>query len=238
MQAGVPKYAFGFEGSEKMKKIIPLNSEQIRLVNENIQVVKRVIDSKINVYENILGLGFQDVYQEGCLWLCCAARKYDKALGVPFERFAFKVVLNGLLSYCKAAYAKEKRLLAFSDEEIIGRSNLNYLFSAKYSVEQMTDESEILNRLGILKKQYSGTVRLGIEALELKMKGYNGSEIAKLYGVKPNLVGAWISRAKKKLGKNSLTDFKQVSQNFKEGVNYGEIIYYGGNFQAKKRGTK
>lgn len=185
-----------------MKKIIPLNSEQKKLVEDNISVVKRVINSKIDVNERIYGLGFQDIYQEGCLWLCCAARKYDKALGVPFERFAFKAVSNGLLSYCKATYSKEKRMLSFFDEEILGRSDLNYLFSAEYSVEKITDESEILNLLGTLKKQYSGTVRLGIEALELKAKGYNGAEIAKLYGVKPNLVGAWISRAKKKLGKN------------------------------------
>ena len=55
-----------------------------------------------------------------------------------------------------------------------------------------------------MKREYSGTARLGIEAIELKLKGYSGKEIADMYGVKPNLVGAWISRAKQKLRKNQV----------------------------------
>ena len=44
--------------------------------------------------------------------------------------------------------------------------------------------------------------RLGVEALELKIAGYSGTDIAKLYGVQPNHVGAWISRAAQKLKKD------------------------------------
>ena len=53
-----------------------------------------------------------------------------------------------------------------------------------------------------VKRQYSGTIRLGIEAIEWKVKGLSGAEIAKMYGVKPNLVGAWIARAASRLKKN------------------------------------
>lgn len=52
------------------------------------------------------------------------------------------------------------------------------------------------------KRAYSGVARLGVEALELKIAGYSGADIAKLYGVQPNHVGAWISRAAKKLKKD------------------------------------
>ena len=62
-----------------------------------------------------------------------------------------------------------------------------------------TDAIQLLHRM---KRQYSGTVRLGIEAIELKVQGYSGAEIAVMYGVKPNLVGAWISRAKSRLKQN------------------------------------
>ena len=44
--------------------------------------------------------------------------------------------------------------------------------------------------------------RLGVEALELKVKGLSGSDIARLYGAKPNQVGAWISRAAQKIRKD------------------------------------
>ena len=36
-----------------------------------------------------------------------------------------------------------------------------------------------------MKQQYAGTIRLGIEAIEWKVKGFSGAEIAKMYGVKP-----------------------------------------------------
>ena len=52
------------------------------------------------------------------------------------------------------------------------------------------------------KRMYSGVARLGVEALELKIAGYSGTDIAKLYGVQPNHVGAWISRAAQKLKKD------------------------------------
>ena len=58
------------------------------------------------------------------------------------------------------------------------------------------------------KKAYSGVARLGIEALEWKINGYSSADIARLYGVKPNHVGAWISRAAKKLRKDAaIRDF-------------------------------
>ena len=53
------------------------------------------------------------------------------------------------------------------------------------------------------RRSYTGTALLGIEAMELKVKGYTGTDIARLYGVKPTLVGAWISRAVEKLRKDA-----------------------------------
>ena len=62
----------------------------------------------------------------------------------------------------------------------------------------------VLQLLHTLKAQYSGTVKFGIEAIEWKVKGLTGKEIADMYGVKPNLVGAWISRAASRLKQNSV----------------------------------
>ena len=45
----------------------------------------------------------------------------------------------------------------------------------------------------------TGVARLGVEALALKVKGYTGADIARMYHTKPNHVGAWISRAAEKL---------------------------------------
>ena len=71
-------------------------------------------------------------------------------------------------------------------------------------VGYMISEYDTICLLNTLKQQYSGTVLRGIEALEWKVKGYSGTQIAEMYGVKPNLVGAWISRAVRKLEQNSM----------------------------------
>lgn len=56
------------------------------------------------------------------------------------------------------------------------------------------------------KRTYSGVARLGVEALEWKVKGLSGADIAQLYGAKPNQVGAWISRATQKIRKDVVED--------------------------------
>ena len=49
------------------------------------------------------------------------------------------------------------------------------------------------------RRTYTGVAKLGVEALALKVKGYTGADIARMYHTKPNHVGAWISRAVEKL---------------------------------------
>ena len=52
------------------------------------------------------------------------------------------------------------------------------------------------------KKHHTGIALKGIEALELRYKGYTGKEIAALYHTSPKSVFSWISRAKQKLRQN------------------------------------
>ena len=112
--------------------------------------------------------------------------------------YAEKVVSNGLRTYCRLTYSKQKRILSLSDceevefdEPIVLKSYDNDLI-----------EQDILRFLQNLKSEYTGVARLGIEAIEWKVKGFTGTEIANMYDVKPNMVGAWISRAVQKLKKN------------------------------------
>ena len=98
---------------------------------------------------------------------------------------------------------KQKRqctLPPVSDEED-GQLGMDQLL-AEDRTEDWISEADTLQLLHTLKTQYTGTVRLGIEAIEWKVKGFSGKEIAKVYGVKPNLVGAWISRATTRLKQN------------------------------------
>lgn len=184
-----------------MSKIIPLTKEQVALVEQNVSVIDTVIFTRIIFDNNVLALQYDELYQEGCVLLCKAAQKFDVNRNCSFKSFAYTVVLNGLISYCR----RIKRQ---------GELDLLYTEKAKkeYLAIEVTDnflqetvvELDIISFLEEIKKEYSGTVRLGIEALEWKVKGFSGTEIAKIYNVKPNNVGAWISRALKKLRTNSV----------------------------------
>lgn len=181
-----------------MERMISLNTGQRKMVEEHLPLVKRVIYKYIIADETVCGLGFDDLYQEGCIWLCKAALTYREDKGVKFAPYAERVVANGLRTYCRLTANKQKRLRSLSDY-MDEESNL---LSSSEPMEEELIAQDILRFLQRLKPQYSGVARLGIEAIEWKVKGLSGAEIAKMYGVKPNAVGAWISRAVQKLKKN------------------------------------
>ena len=88
------------------KNLIPLNEKQRQLVesclsNGRLTVVHQAIREYIVVNETIFGFGYEDLYQEGCIWLCKAAATFQEEKGVKFETYAFKVVANGLRTYCR-----------------------------------------------------------------------------------------------------------------------------------------
>ena len=183
-----------------MNKTILTRGQQ-KLVEKNLYVVPRVIHKYIIVNES---LEYEDLYQEGCIWLCKAAAGFREEMGAPFSAYAEKVVANGLRTYCRLMYGKQQRayiLPLHADPE-----------TAQFALDQIPDcdqqdaiiaEADTMQLLHDMKQQYTGTARLGIEAIELKIKGYSGKEIAAMYGVQPNLVGARISRAKNKLKQNN-----------------------------------
>jgi len=180
-----------------------LNDTQKNLAAEHTYIVEWAIYHHIQVNEKHYGLGYDDLYQEGCMWLCRAAAEYDRNQA-QFETYAQVVVKNGLLSYCKKIYNEQKNVITMS--EICSYSDDNIKDIADCAANNVYDEFVfdyvVSDLFETVKFEYKGVTRLGIEALELKFKGYTGVEIAQLWGVEQNHIGAWISRAKKKLRQN------------------------------------
>ena len=184
-------------------KNISLNNQQQRLVEENLGVVKLAIHKSIIVNDNLYGFEYDDLYQEGCIWLCKAALSFDKSRDIKFATFAEKVVTNGLRTYCRLMCGKQKHhiLLPVQSEPDENGYSLEQI-PAEDMLDKLFEDQDVFLLLQKCKQQYTGTARLGIEAIEWKVKGLSGAEIAKIYDVKPNLVGAWISRATQRLKKN------------------------------------
>ena len=176
-------------------------------ITDHLDVVKWCIRKHIQVNNAVRGLEYDELYQVGCLALCEAAQSYDGS--VQFRTYAQVVVHNRLIDHCR----KIKRIqdnTCYLDNPVSdtddadGADYASLIFTSDESEVWLRDK-EINHLLQKIKQKYSGVTLKGIEAIELKVKGYSGVEIAALYGVKPNLLAAWISRAKQKLQKD--TDF-------------------------------
>jgi len=188
-----------------MSKIPYLTPKQQILAAQNLSVVECVIRRHIIVNEHIYGFEYDDLFGEGCILLCKAASSYDENRG-KFSTYAKRVVKNGLISYCRSMVRKQSRQRLLLDETMKG-SDISYalLLPDESDAEDWEHRFSMYHTLALLNdvhNTYTGTAQLGIEALMLKISGLSGKQIAQLYGVKPNLVGAWISRAADRLKKD------------------------------------
>ncbi len=186
-----------------MKCDFILTREQQALVEDNLSVIDKAINLFISTNEAVYGLGRSDIYQEGAVALCKAAATYD-GKSAQFETYATTVIRNHLYNCCKSANTRQQRLssvsldIDFSDED----QPSPYLEPfVSDGIDELLGQMDTADLLADCKRRYSGVARLGVEALELKVKGLNGTDIARLYIVKPNQVGAWISRAAQKIRK-------------------------------------
>ena len=187
-----------------MKFDQPLNDKQSAMVADALPVARWTVNKYITSNESIVGLNLEDLHQEAYLALCGAASTYNDR-HAQFSTYAVTVIHNHLIDYCRRIYTGNQNLPTLSiDAPCTVDGTTNFLENAS-TVDDRFEEtclsriwvSEFLNQR---KSCYSGCSKLGIEALELKvMDGYGVTDIAKMYQSKPNLVGAWISKATQKI---------------------------------------
>lgn len=183
-------------------KDIALTDSQRDMVEANMDTVRWVLRTSIQVNDQLYGFGYDDLFQEGCIWLCKAAVTYDPEGGASFPTYAQKVVENGLRTYCRLMHSKERRSFPVSeifDAEADDRCSV--AVGARSFQEQLA-EVDALSLLESAKQQYDGVARLGIEAMQLKFIGLSNTDIAARYGVKANYLGAAIHRAAERLRSN------------------------------------
>lgn len=128
--------------------------------------------------------------------LCPTALKYNADIG-EFAPFACRYIYNAIVDHCRAINFRMERNVEIPENEDTALLDLLAHTSADFD-ESVTDTTAMA-ALAACKEKYSGVARKGVEAIELKMKGYETTEIAKLYGASLNNVNAWISRARSKL---------------------------------------
>lgn len=172
-----------------------MNGTVEKMVETHLNCVHWTIHTFIGVNESVCGLEYDDLFQEGCIALWRAAENFDERRGTQFHSYAISVIRNHLLDYCRKIQSRTAPIASLEDwdAEASRRGAAAWDSDSGLFVEQVLEYG---------KRTYSGVAKLGVEALELKIAGYSGTDIARLYGVAPSHVGAWISRAAAKLKKD------------------------------------
>ena len=165
------------------------------LVEQNLDLVQRVIRFEIAVNRNIVGLEYDDLFQEGCIWLRHAARTFDSARS-QFATYAPKVIKNGLISYCRRNVNYQTAFMPSIDDDTNGIQRRSAIIDDFDSWMSLSDTLDLLESA---KCNCTDGVIRGIEALEFRVRGMTNKEIAQMLNVPPNHLSVWIDRAKKQL---------------------------------------
>lgn len=190
-----------------MKTNLALTEQQQDLVEENLPLVWQTIFRSIKPNETVCGLSLDDLFQEGACALCHAAATYRMERGSPFSAYARPVIRNHLLDYCRHVQIQQGITTVPLDVPIYSGQPPpeQWLTEGADDIRDRTTALLVGELLAYGKRNYHGVALRGIEAMELKLYGYTGAEIARLYRTTPNNVGAWISRAVRKLRNDVLT---------------------------------
>ena len=91
-----------------MKERVSLTINQQAIVEQNLDIVRSCVLRCIDINESVCGMGYDDLYQEGCVALCHAAASYDSGAGAQFSTYAAAVIRNHLLDHCRYIQAKRR----------------------------------------------------------------------------------------------------------------------------------
>ena len=176
---------------------------------DKLEITMKTLISKFNIPQNEA----DDYRQTGYLALCTKAYKYDGR--TKFTTFANIVIKNAFID----KYRSEKNNKQISlDEMYSDVDNENQASLDKFLASTNNTENEAISNITeeIVRKYIhlakdecnAQKTKRSYEALELKIKGFNNEEIAKMFNMPSNCLRALISRAKKTLSKE--TEFAEL----------------------------
>ncbi len=165
-----------------------LTSMQMRIVEENMGLVGKVIKDKVH------GLGqsgtpeYDDLFQIGCIGLCKAAAT-DK--GGCFSTYAYRLIWNEICD----ELARSTRLI----QKEQATDTVDAVVAAGTREQSELHSSELRYILQQAKRKSSGAAQKGITCLELTVQGYSSQEIAKVFRAEAATVRMWMTKARRYL---------------------------------------
>ena len=165
-----------------------LSPDRQRIVEENLGLVGKVIRDKVHGINQMGMFDYYDLYQIGCIGLCKAAAT-DR--GGNFSTYAYRLIWNEICDALVYASKRQETELQILDRPGIG--------SSSDPLEQILLQAEVKAGVEKARKTANPCTRKGIDALLLMADGYTCGEIGARMHAAPNLVTAWMSKARKHL---------------------------------------
>jgi RNA polymerase sigma factor (sigma-70 family) len=177
-----------------------LTREEQYKVEKNLGLVGKVIKDKVHDTNQCGIYTYDDLYQIGCIGLCKAAAT-DK--GGTFSTYAYRLIWNEICDALIYANRRKETEIAVDYDTLAYRAGnepdgSGLLWDMLYSADSIL-YPELKVTIEEAKKNAAPTVQKGIDALLLMADGYSCREIGERYGVEPNVVTAWVSKARKYL---------------------------------------
>ena len=155
-----------------------LNDLQRQRVEDHLALVEQVLRRSIKTNETVDGMGHDDLYQEGCIALCRASVSYREEMGA-FPAYARTVIRNYLLDRCREIQSARKNLPLVSLDAFAEMGVPEPV--SPFHTEDLISDVSSSTLLSHFRNRYHGTARLGIKAMELRVRGYSCADIAKLH---------------------------------------------------------
>lgn len=165
--------------------------------NSLIESHMKLVDYEIARISGIRPGEREDLQAEGYLALVKAADGFDPRRGVLFKSYACAAIRHALW---RLRQKDNTNTISLYTEQADGSFLLDQLADGEHPYpEEEYEHRELWEELNKLRDKYAGRkgVVAGIDALLLKQRGFNSTEIGGMWGKPANYVTALISRTRK-----------------------------------------
>lgn len=173
------------------------------LIEENIEKLEYIIKKLICSF-NIPKNEVEEYRQIAYLALCNKTNKYDGS--TKFTTFANMVIKNAFIDIYRKEKLKKFDFISLEecfaeDDSGNGAGLIDFLSTDNNTENEVLTKVRndlVFKHIKMAKENCTAkTTVQGFSALELKIKGYSGEEIARMFNVPSNSLRTWMSKARK-----------------------------------------
>lgn len=176
--------------------MLELTKEQRVKVEENINLVGKVIHDCVHTLSPGCIYDYEDLYQIGCIGLCKAAQTDKAGHSSSFSTYAYRLIRNEIYSQLEYATRRGRELSTDPAE-------LPCITLPDNDLEEKESCIALMELLDQTEAGVNGVTAKGIQAIRLLAEGYSNREIGEVFGVPANHITAWVTKARKALAKTA-----------------------------------